>query len=247
MALMQNKIRFLAMICLAAVLGLPSDGRADADDPPFGLYLSLDAAGGLARVDDAEVVNGTPSPNLTENNEYDMAAGGGLALGFDWRYLFPGVTLRNEIEFFHLVRIDVDSRPVFRDTLPALGVENNMSTTTIMFNTEYEFDLGTWYWPFVGFGVGYARNHSEPEWNNLVPSNQEFIEEDTDVDNVAFSAQFGLGFKITDRWWTDAGYRYIYVGEAAMQLTDAGFTDTFRIEWDDLDRHELRFGFNYRF
>ncbi len=243
---MQNAFRFLAIVGLVAVLGLPIDARADADDPPFGLYLSLDAAGGLARVDDGEVVGGRPSPNLTEDSEFDMAAGGGLALGYDWRELF-GVTLRTEVEFFHLVRIDVDSRPVFTDTLPALGVENNMSTTTIMFNAEYDFDLGTWYWPFVGFGVGYARNHSEAEWNNLTAGGGEFIEQDTDVDNFAFSAQFGMGFKITDRWWTDAGYRYINVGEAAMELTQSTFTDTFRVEWDELDRHELRFGFNYRF
>lgn len=240
-----------AAVCGLAVLAIAGSAAADDDDNDFvGVYLSLDAVGAYEFVEDGE----NEFNNLTllrPDDQGDWVAGGGMGFGYDWYHQF-GVSLRTELEFIHIVRTDVDSRPVFTNAFPSLGYENNLSNTTIMFNTEYDFRLGTWFWPYVGFGIGYANNHSEVYWHDIVEGRR--IQIDSDDDSFAYSVQTGMIFKITDRWWSDVGYRFTDLGSALLETnsetTDGGATLLYsaqRIRYDTIHRHDLRIGFGVKF
>lgn len=185
---------------------------------------------------------GTTTGPLTDNDQSDdSVGGGGMAFGYDFSYHF-GADIRAEGEFIHIARVDVNTRPVFSDgTLPSTGIENNVSIRTLMMNVFYDWDLGTWYTPHVGFGVGYGRNHSSAESNNLATRVIDGVE--TTTDNIAWSLMAGVQFDATDNWFADVGYRYIDSGE----LKTGPFANGVELQSDDVTRHDLMIDFGYRF
>ncbi len=164
-----------------------------------------------------------------------------MAFGYDFSYQF-GANIRVEGEFIHIARVDVNTRPVFSDgTLPSTGIENNVSIRTLMMNVFYDWDLGTWYTPHVGFGVGYGRNHSSAESNNFATGVIDGVE--TTTENIAWSLMAGVQFDATDNWFADVGYRYIDSGE----LKVGPFADGVELQADDVTRHDLMIDIGYRF
>jgi outer membrane immunogenic protein len=181
---------------------------------------------------------GTTPGAPTKRDVDDYTAGGGMAFGFDWDRF--GATIRSEVEFTHIVRLDYDSRPAL-NTLPNEGFENNVSITSVLLNLFYDIPLGSWYTPYVGFGVGVARNRSEVEMNNLATGRLEELTSETD--NLAWALMAGMGFDITDNWFAELGYRFINTGE----LKFGQFRNGAKFQADDVIRHDVTVGFGYRF
>jgi opacity protein-like surface antigen len=211
-----------------------------ADTCCRGFYVSGEAVGGWGMVDDVSSAGSTTGP-LTDDDYGDSVAGGGLSLGYDFSYRY-GAPIRVEGEFVHIVRLDADTRPIFADgTLPGAGIENNISIRTLMINAFYDWDLGTWYTPHFGFGVGYARNNSEAGLNDFGSGLRQTV--DTDTDNLAWSLMAGVQFDIGPNWFADVGYRFLDAGE----LEAGPFANGVKLEADDVRRHDLMIGFGYRF
>jgi len=181
---------------------------------------------------------------LKDTSAQDSVAGGGLAFGFDWRRY--GAPVRTEIEYDHMIRFDYDSRPAFKDRLPSAGFSDNLNTTTVMLNTYYDFNVGySWWRPYAGFGVGYARNLSENAWNDFSVADgtdSKRLEKFT-THSLAWSLTAGASLDLTENWFTEAGYRFIDVGKAENGFTPVGF----KVEAENFYRHELRLGIGYRF
>ena len=181
---------------LAVIGTMLAPAFALADSCCTGFYVSGEAVGGWGMVDDVSS-DGTTTGPLTDEDYGDSVAGGGLSMGYDFSYQF-GAPVRVEGEFIHIVRLDPDTRPIFSDgtTLQSAGIENNISLRTLMVNVFYDWDLGTWYTPHIGFGVGYGRNRSDADLNNFATGRK--TTDETDTDNVAWSLMAGMQFDITD-------------------------------------------------
>ncbi len=237
-------LRRIPILVACALIGLGSAMPAAADECCRGFYVGFEGVGGWGMVDDVKNT-GTIPGQITDDSYEDSVAGGGLSFGYDFSYHFDA-SVRVEGEFLHIVRLDADTpRPLFQDgTLPGAGVQNDLSIRTLMVNAFYDWDLGTWYTPHVGFGVGYARNNSNAtltDFNSTRANQAEEVE--TAKNNIAWSLMAGVQFDITDNWFADMGYRYLDAGE----LVAGPFTNGFRIEADDITVHELMLDFGYRF
>jgi opacity protein-like surface antigen len=170
-------------------------------------------------------------------------AGGGAAIGFNWKRL--GAPIRTEIEYAHMVRLDYDSRPVYTNNLSSAGFEDNVSSTSIMLNVLYDFNVGSSWWrPYAGFGIGYARNESDVNYNDFNAGGADTVRnEKFKTGNLAWALTAGGNFDFTENWFAEAAYRFINLGSVEAGNSAAGI----HIDADTFYRHELRLGFGYRF
>lgn len=235
------------LVLLAALAGgwLAHGSSALADTCCRGFYVEGVILGGGGFIGDLRSV-GPTTGLLKDDSAQDSVAGGGAAIGFNWKKL--GAPIRTEIEWAHIVRLDYDSRPIFTNNLPQAGFENNVSTTTIMLNVNYDFDVGySWFRPYAGFGVGYARNKSDVNFNNFAarpgPNGETKVNQEFTTSNLAWALTAGGEFDFNQNWFAHAAYRFIHTGEIEAGNTAAGVL----IEGDTIYRHELRLGFGYRF
>jgi opacity protein-like surface antigen len=237
------KVARKAFGAILAAAGLVLGGSAArADTCCTGFYLEAVVIGGGGFVKDIQST-GRTTGNLKNDSAQDSVAGGGIAMGFDWKRL--GAPIRTELEFHRMVRLDWDSRPVFTNVNTSAGFENNLDSTAIMLNVLYDFNIGsTWWRPYAGFGIGYAQNHSDVKYNDFsVGGTNTVREESFNTSNLAWAVMAGGNFDITANWYAQAAYRFINIGSAEAGYTPAGV----KLESDTVYRHELRLGFGYRF
>lgn len=236
---MQTARKALAIACLGAALALGA-GRAAADTCCSGFYITGLAVGGGQFVYDIQST-GPITGAVNKDHTQDSGAGGGIAMGFDWKRL--GAPIRTEIEFVHIIRYDYDRRPAFTNRLASAGFENNINSTTILLNVLYDFNIGSSWWrPFAGFSIGYARNASDFFWNDQ-SSATGIVNEETAAHSLAWGLNAGGNFDITPNWFAEAGYRFLNTGDLKAVSSVAGV----KFESDTVIRHELRLGLGYRF
>lgn len=229
---------------VGAVLLAPAGpgGAARADSCCTGVYVTGVAIGGGGFIGDIRSVGPTQGL-LKDDSARDSVAGGGFAIGFNWKRL--GAPIRTEVEFHHMIRLDWDSRPVFTNNLPSAGIENNVSSTAILLNALYDFDVGSSWWrPYAGFGIGYARNKSDSAYNDFSIGGVNTVRsEDFKTGNFAWALTAGGNFDLTQNWFAEAAYRFIHLGSVEAGNSAAGVN----LDADTFYRHELRLGFGYRF
>lgn len=230
-----------ALAAALAVMAL-TGGQAAADTCCTGFYLEAVVMGGGGFVKDIKST-GPTTGNLKDDSAQDSVAGGGIAMGFNWKRL--GAPIRTELEFHRMVRLDWDSRPVFTNVNTSAGMENNIDSTAIMLNVLYDFEIGySWWRPYAGFGIGYAQNHSDVKYNDFSVGGANTVREESfNTSNLAWSITGGANFDITPNWYAQAAYRFINIGTAEAGFTGAGV----KLESDTVYRHELKLGFGYRF
>ena len=110
-----------------------------------------------------------------------------------------------------------------------------------MFNAYVDFDTGTPWRPYLGAGIGWARNSSKTLRTNLATGARQEIEEN--ADNFAYSVQAGLRVAITRSWIGEIGYRYIDMGE----VNSGRFATGDIITGDNHVSHDIILGFAYLF
>lgn len=231
--------KVFALIGIALALGFGS-GKAAADTCCTGFYLTGVLVGGGQFVKDIQST-GPITGTVNKDHTQDSGAGGGLAFGFNWKRL--GAPIRTELEYVHIIRYDYDRRPIFKDKLSTAGFEDNIASTTVLLNVLYDFNVGsTWWRPYAGFSVGYARNRSDMFYNDQANNRGELNEVMT-THNIAWGLTGGGQFDFNDNWYAEAAYRFLNTGDLKAGYTPAGI----RLESDTVHRHELRLGFGYRF
>ena len=238
---MQIARKVSALIGIALALGFGAGGAA-ADTCCTGFYVTGVITGGGAFLSDIKNTGPTKG-TLKDDSAKDSVAGGGVAVGFNWKRL--GAPIRTELEFAHMIRMDYDSRPTFKDKLPSAGFEDNVSSSTILLNVLYDFNVGsTWWRPYAGFGIGYSRTKSDVNWNDFSLGGTNTVQnEQFNKDNLAWALTAGGQFDFNANWFAEAAYRYLNLGKVEAGFTPVGV----RIEADTLYLHELRLGFGYRF
>ena len=221
----------VATIAALSISLFPSAAIADKD---LADYVAVRAIGGLSTVDG---ITENASGPLTENNTDDIVGGLGIALGYDWSA--KGLPFRSEIAYHHRFRFDFDTR--INDGVSGDGFENNLSTDVVLVNLFYDIDLGPNWRPFVGLGVGWARNTSDVLRTPLIAGPSE--ERKDTSDNVAWTAGFGVVYRLSDTWRLELAYRYIDLGTIEMGPYNNGTI----IEAEDYVSHDIFLGVQFRF
>jgi opacity protein-like surface antigen len=120
----------------------------------------------------------------------------------------------------------------------ALSVERQkLSTTTVMFNAYWDMGECGGFTPYIGGGVGFAYN-----WlHDIIGRNPTMTVTwvpDGGKWNFAAAVMAGATFDVTEDLKIDAGYRYIWLGDAESGTDGAGGT----VSYTDLANHEIRLG-----
>lgn len=217
-----------ALLLSATIPSAASAGSRSGD------YVAVRAIGGISTVDG---ITENQSGPVTRSNTDDVVAGLGVALGYDWSA--KGFPVRTEIAYHYRFRFDFDLR--IDDGVSGDGFENNLSTQAVLVSLFYDFDLGPRWKPFVGLGVGWARNTSDVRRTPLIAGTSEDREDTSD--NFAWTAGFGITYRWSDSWRLELAYRYIDLGAIEM----GPFSNGTVIEAEDYVSHDLIVGTRFRF
>ena len=220
-----------AAIAVMAVWGV---ARADVNDRGF--YLGFRALPAIAAVEDEAIAGGPGGAFGQRGDDPETVIGASLLLGFDWQR--HGIPIRTEVEYAYRIRLDFDTEAAGP---PQTGFKNDLSTHSLMFNAYVDFDTGTPWRPYLGAGIGWARNSSKTLRTNLATGARQEIEEN--ADNFAYSVQAGLRVAITRSWIGEIGYRYIDMGE----VNSGRFATGDIITGDNHVSHDIILGFAYLF
>lgn len=176
-----------------------------------GFYAGLRLIGSVADIDDVSV-SGFSGP-LMENHSSDLVAAGGGVFGYRWDRL----PIRTEVEISHRVRFDWD----YRDTgTPAIGYENNVDSTDILFNLLFEYRNMSAFTPFLGGTLGWAHNHSSVDRTNVgtgVTTSQSNSE-----NNLAWGIMLGLDWAFAANWNAELAYRFVNLGSVSTGVFPTG-------------------------
>ncbi len=224
---------FFALVGAVCVIAWSGVAMAEADPSHSGDLLSLRGIGGFSGVGDTDVINGGTT---VERNVDDLVGGFSLALGYDFSK--KGLPFRGEIEYAYRVRFDYDIR-IFGGT--NADFENNLSTQSVLASLYYDFWQSGNYAPFVGFGLGWARNTSDVEQTKLVGGIKEKSEESTD--NFAWVLHAGVNYSLGRDWRLELAYRYSYLGD----VSSGTFSDGSRVSTDTYTSHDVVIGITYAF
>lgn len=82
-----------------------------------------------------------------------------------------------------------------------LKFDGSRTTTTLMANAYYDFDIGTEYMPYVGFGAGYAHNRIVSDIKN----GGSF----TYTNKFAYQIMGGVHYKVNDKVQVGIEYKYL--------------------------------------
>ena len=155
--------------------------------------------------------------------------------------------LRGEVMLGYHGKRDISGEP--GPWLVPAGIDplhTAVSTTTLMFNGYY--DLGRWdrVVPYVGVGVGVARNSTDEVFFTNNPALINRIQGE-DRWSLAWALMAGVGWQLSERAVLDVGYRYLDMGKAQSGIIDsAGFINP-RVRIDDLSAHEIKIGLRFGF
>lgn len=155
--------------------------------------------------------------------EMDESWSFGAGLGYNF-----GDNLRGDITVDHRFEADLNSID------PATGAANRttLASTVILANLYYDFRDRNHFTPYVGLGLGVTNNELD-EQSGATASDFSF--------DLAAAAMAGFSYRLRNEWTFDAGYRFLYLGEAQTEAIGA----TNALSVDDIYSHELRIGFRY--
>jgi opacity protein-like surface antigen len=222
---------------------------------PTGLYLRGDF--GFASND----VGG-----LFEAPNYDLSR---IAIDRNWTYgggvgWYVSKNVRVDFTLDH--RNDADVRGSVDHLAATVRGERQFAVNNLvgLFNVYYDFDLRSHFTPYVGVGLGFARNKSTAGSIAIDPhptsgcaatpptATCEATFNGAEKWNAAGALMAGLSARLHDRVFLDAGYRFLYTGGAqtgdvAIRSTDlaTGIVtpgSSAGISVHDMYAHEFRVG-----
>ena len=185
-----------------------------------GLYL--EGGGGLSLIDDTNYTQ-FGAPFSFEHKEGYIVSG---AVGIQWQNVhaeIEGLAFQNEYNL-----------------LSGFGANVPLSGETIVVsalaNVYYDFDFGSYWRPFVGGGVGYAKVWVSDAGVSGVPL------ADDDERTLAYQLKAGISYSLGNHADLIIGYRYFHTGDLDFaDVTGATFSS------DGLVTHGVEARFRIRF
>jgi len=249
----------MGAVCAAMLVTLPALGQQAQPDSSSGRtgqvqaqpqprseprgrfdYIAARLTGGPANISGGKNV-GTRAGVVTKTKESDVSGGSGFAVGFDWQKF--GWSVRSEIDYNLTYRFDYDARPAL-STTTGFGLENNLRTHAFMVNAYYDIKNRTRWTPYLGVGVGLARNESNVKYTELaeIPGKRQ-QNQSTVQNNLLWSAGLGVRYALTERWSVETGYRFMNFGKTKV----GPLFDGTALEFDKYYIHQLMITANFHF
>ncbi|BBE74087.1 outer membrane protein [Oharaeibacter diazotrophicus] len=106
-------------------------------------------------------------------------------------------------------------------------------------------DLGTYYGvtPYVGAGIGASYLLTDDVYSRYDNTRDDY--KGDGKWNFAWALMAGASYAINPQWSVDLGYRYLNLGDAQSGVITAGDGTTTRIDYKNIDAHEVRLGLRY--
>lgn len=175
------------------------------------------------------------------------------AAGFGVGYYFSR-SVRADITWDHRFETDVSGHvPAPLVNFPGqrtFGLKSNV----FLANLYYDFDTRSRFTPYIGVGIGFAQNTTT---KGSVPNDPCGCFTDVTIAgdshrSVAGALMTGFSFNVRDRLHLDAGYRYLYLGEAhtglitgTVTVPQVGAVPDGDPRVTDIWAHEFRVGLRY--
>ncbi|MHA1164844.1 MAG: outer membrane protein [Alphaproteobacteria bacterium] len=173
------------------------------------------------------------TPNIgdatTSYTNDDM--GDAFSLGAGFGYNFRD-TIRGDITVDYRSDTDVSA------TNAVTTHRTDLSSVAVLANVYYDFQGRNRLTPYVGGGIGFAYNETDNHMINGGGGTSGHGQAE-----FAGALMAGFSYRMNDSWLLDAGYRYLFLGDAKTESTAT--TNGLKIE--DIRAHELRFGFRREF
>jgi opacity protein-like surface antigen len=182
---------------------------AALDPRPLGLkggfYVTLNAIGTpYSEVSDHSATGIT---GLDVRHDSDQVAANSLALGYSWKDRWHPARL--ELEGGYRYRFDLDYRG--RVGATTVGYEANLATAYAMLNGYYDFVVSERWTPYVGVGLGWARNSADTD-RNVVAGTGARQSVETSTNEFSWAAMAGLTYNWRPDWGVSLGVRYVDLG-----------------------------------
>ena len=124
----------------------------------------------------------------------------------------------------------------------------NGSLSSWVFLANAYVDLGTWncFTPFVGFGIGAARN----SMSNLTDFNTNGglgrgIGRDSSEWHLAWALHAGVAYEITKNFKIELAYRYLNYGSITETVDCVGGCNADQFKFGNLSSHDIKLGFRW--
>lgn len=194
---------------------------------PMGFYLRGDAS--WSGNDIGEVYD--PRLNTLFRAGIDNTWGGGFGVGY-----YFSRNVRTDVTFDWRGTADVTGT-----TVGGAVMNTGVKSMVTLFNVYYDFDIRSHFTPYIGVGLGFSRNETSSGGFSSCACTVEFA--GAKEWNAAGALMAGVSAKLRDRLSLDAGYRYLYMGDAKtgeFATTVGGTPGSVKI--NDLNAHEFRIG-----
>jgi opacity protein-like surface antigen len=122
--------------------------------------------------------------------------------------------------------------------------------TTYMFNTYYDFETGTEFTPYLGFGLGIANVKSKHKYESVITEGQ-YMRGKVKVNNFACSLGFGVNYAFDETLSIDLGYRYTHFGsvEGPIRFKEFNSGSVFDLDYaivhSKVSSQDILFGLRY--
>ncbi len=161
------------------------------------------------------------------NNDMGDAFSLGAGFGYNFRDNFRG-----DITFDYLNDTDVSA------TNGGATHRTDLSSVAILANVYYDLRGREGLNPYIGAGIGMSYNETDAHTiNGSAGTNGHGQAE------FAAALMAGFSYRMSEQWMLDAGYRYLFLGDAKTESGGAAS----ELHIDDIRAHELRFGVRYEF
>ncbi len=224
---------YAAALLVAALILAGSNARAGVNDRGF--YIGIRALPAVSDAGDETITGGSGGTFKQNGDDPEFTIGAGIMIGYHWRR--GDMPVRVEIEYAHRLQLDYDAE---NSGPPRVGYKGDVASDSLMFNAFLDFATDTPWRPYVGVGIGWARNQADVLRTDLVSGVR--TTRDETVDNLAYSLQTGVRVAISDSWVGELGYRFMNLGEIESGTFGTGDTIT-----ADHYSHDIVFGLAYMF
>ena len=215
-----------------------------------GAYVRADASLGWARARDAASTFVNPVSDFRlDSTRFSQAPVTGLGIGYQLNgFLRADLT----VEQRGSARFKASGSYVDAPTCGAARCSDayagGIRSTLVMANAYGE--IGSWFdvTPFVGLGLGFARNAFEP--TSLPAVNGHGVGQSSRVTQTrfAFALMAGLAYEVTPQIKVETSYRYLNMGAAqsgAITCAPAAGACVGQTQRIGLSAHDLRIGLRY--
>lgn len=204
--------RLAATALLLATTGLT--GAAMAAEPAP--YIGLQGAATFLHNAD----NSGSGVNITSQYKagYDVSGIVGWNTGQDWRIEAEVGYRRNSLDKATITN-DISLGP-----LPPAAAHGHVSTTDVMGNVWYDFDMGNGWKPYVGGGIGWAHI----KFNNVsadIGGNSTLLANDS-TNVFAYQVGAGIGYELAPRTTLSLDYRFFGTATPTLHLVDGTSFDS---------------------